>query len=452
MGPKPLQRKRLVILGAGFGGLYTVKALESMIRPEDNLEISLINDENYFLYTPLLSEVAAGSVETRHILTSLRELVKKAQFIRAKVDRIEMCDQYVLINWGGEQRRIYYDYLVIALGSTTNKTMVPGAAQHAISLKEVSDALLLRNRVFEMFEETVLEGNPDVRKAMLTFTVVGGGFSGVEVAGAINELTHKIKRFYPHVKPEEVRVVVVEGQSRILAELPEDLAEYSLKVLRETGVEVILGHFMTEVTSEGVTLKDGTYIPSRTVVWTTGVAMDPLVANLPCSRSPRHKIQVNEYLEAEGYEGQVWSLGDCAQIPDLNNPGKFVPPTAQYALREATVTAKNILAAVRGQQKQPFRYKSQGELVALGGHYGAGNVKGIPVRGFVGWVLWRGFYLLRLPSWPKKIRVGLDWMIDLFTPRDTTQVKLVPTALLEAEKLMEASVRDVTTVSSLPKN
>jgi NADH dehydrogenase len=426
-------RKRLVVLGAGFAGLYTARKLAHQLRDEDNVDLVLINDENYFLYTPMLTEVAAGTIEARHILAPLRALCQTCNFIRARVEAIDLTQKALQLNLGDGQQPypLSYDYLVITLGSQVNKTIVPGATEFALALKEVSDALMIRNRVIEMFERANVESVPSHRAEMLTFTIAGGGFSGVEIAGAIQNLCYEIQPFYPNIDREEVRVVVVEGRDRILMELPEDVACYAQSVIQEEeNIELRLGTLLAEVTAQSARLSDGTVIPTRTVVWTTGVSIEPLIACLPFEKDQRCRILVNEYLEVGGTEG-VWSLGDCALIPDLENPGGFMGPTAQNAIREADVAARNILATLRNQpeRRRPFRYRPVGEFVILGHHNAVATLKGLRLRGYLAWWLWRLFYALKLPSRAKRFQVLTDWGLDVFTRRDTTQIKMVPSRL-----------------------
>lgn len=444
------EKKRLLILGGGFAGLYLAKALEKPLRKFKDLDVTLINNENYFLYTPMLPEVASGSIETRHILTPFRELFTRIRFIRADITQIDLGGSCVHLQINSNESSLHYDYLVIALGGTVNKTMVSGAREFAISLKEVSDALMIRNRVIEMFELANVETNPDKRKAMLTFTVAGGGFSGVEIAGAVLDLCMEILRFYPNIDHKEIRVLVVEGRDRLLMELPEDLALYAQRVLQEEGIALILNRLMAEVTADTVRLSDGTVIPSRTVIWTTGVSIAPMLAGLPCEKDKRCRLRVNEYLELLGYPG-VWSLGDCAMIPDLlcpeASPDASMAPTAQNAVREARVLAGNIIATLEGrpEKRKQFLYRPIGEFVLLGHHNAVAMLQGVKVRGMLAWMMWRAFYLLKLPSGHKKLRVAMDWILDFIVSRDTTQIKLVPSELLEvqSETSLEARIQDL---------
>jgi NADH:ubiquinone reductase (H+-translocating) len=448
--PSPSGVKRLVIVGGGFSGVGTLKHLLKAIKPTDNLEVVLISDRNYFLYLPMLTEVTGGSVSPNSITTPLRDLCgNKATFVQAKVTAINLEHNTLILNPSFSPTAcshkddedvdnqpatglysLGYDYLVLAMGSVTNKSFVKGAAEHTLSLKDATDAMAIRDRVIEQFEKAVLETNSAKRRAMLTFAIAGGGFSGIELAGSLQDLLDGIRPMYPSLSQGEDSVVVVEGLNRILNELPESLATHSLRVLRQHGIRVQLGLFMTEVSEQGVTLQDGSFIAAETIVWTTGVAMSPVLTALDCPKDRRNRLVVNAQLEMEQHPG-VFVLGDCAMIPDLlkpdapeGQPPYSAPPTAQFAVREAKVAAANVLAHHRGLAKVNFAYKAKGEMAVIGHCEGVGKIGSIHLKGVLGWLGWRLFYLGLLPTWQNKIMVATDWFLSTFSRPATTRFTL----------------------------
>jgi NADH dehydrogenase len=334
-----------------------------------------------------------------------------------------------------------YDHLVLALGAVTNFYRTPGVEEHALPMKTLGDAILLRNRLIEAMD--VADNHPDEteRKAMLTVVVAGGGFAGTETVGAVNDLLREAIRFYPTLRREMLRVVLVEAGQAILPELGESLGGYAQKQLGRRGVEVRLKTAVTSYDGRELTLNDGTKINTRTVVWTAGITPSPLLSRLPCAIE-RGRILANECLQVPGWPG-VWTLGDCALVPDVLNPGKFCPPTAQHATRQAGVLAKNIVASMRGQPPRPFRFKIIGLLASIGRHTGVAEILGVRFSGIIAWWLWRAIYLSKLPGLQKKVRVALDWTLDLFFSKDIVQIPTLRSpSMSEAEESSKGSAHE----------
>ena len=271
-------------------------------------------------------------------------------------------------------------------------------------------------------EQAEIERDPQRRQELLTLVVAGAGFAGVELAGELNDLLSDATTHYATIRPSDIQVYLIEAMPRILPEVSEALAEFATRSLAKKGIKVVTGVQVNGATGHGVQLKDGREIRTRTLVWTAGVSTNPLIASLACEKDERGRIKANEYLEVIGYPN-VWTVGDCASVIDVNTGTPF-PPTAQHAIREGKVAAKNIEATIHGMPKQVFEYKMRGQLAMLGRRAGVGLIFGIPVQGFLAWFLWRSYYLLRLPTLQKKLRVVTDWTIDLFFPRDITQIKV----------------------------
>jgi NADH dehydrogenase len=418
--------KRILILGGGFAGLDAAQQLEKIFPDDEELEITLINQNNYLVFTSMLAEVVASSIDARHVVIPIRECLKKTSFKELEIQDIDLEKRTVKAfhHRTGELFEIAYDYLIIALGSATGYHGVPGAEENSFPLKDLSDAMVLRNHVIDMFEYADLETEPGLRRKLLTFVVVGGGYTGIEVAAELNDFVESSQRFYKSVRPDDVKVLVVDPGTRIMHEMSEGLADYGLNLLRKRGMEFLLQTRVKAVTSERVEFEDGKFVETKTPIWAAGTAPQPAIRELPCANE-RGKIEVNEYMEVPNFPG-VWALGDCAQIPDPRT-GKPYPPTAQHATREGKRVAFNIAAAIRGRDKDriPFKYKAMGMLAPLGRRSAVAEILGLKFSGFVAWFMWRSIYLSKIPGWDRKIRVALDWLLDIFLTRDIVRLKFL---------------------------
>jgi NADH dehydrogenase len=415
------EKKKVIIVGGGFGGLYAALELEKRLERDPCLEVTLVNRENFFLFTPMLHEVASCDLSITHIVNPVRKLLRKVSFFDGDVQAIEMDRKRVVVSHGfhPHTHELPYDHLIIALGSTTNFYGLPGLEKHAMTMKSLGDAIHLRNHLIGNLEEADTECAAPFRKRLLTFLVAGGGFAGVETMAGINDFVREALVFYPHLKAEELRMVLVNSGPVILPELSPELGEYAQRKLAVRGVEIHLNAKVTAVDDHRVTLSDGSVVDTDTVVWTAGTTPHPLLGTLTCARE-RGRVLVNEYLEVPGHEG-VWALGDCAVVPD-GRTGKPYPPTAQHALREGKVLAHNILASIDGRPKKKFVFKTLGQLAAIGRRTGVANILGVNFSGFIAWWLWRTIYWSKLPRAEKKVRVALDWTLDLIFSKDLVKL------------------------------
>ncbi|HYN14668.1 MAG TPA: NAD(P)/FAD-dependent oxidoreductase [Terriglobales bacterium] len=414
------RRTRVVILGGGFGGLYVALELEKTLARDPDAEITLINRENFFLFTPMLHEVAASDLDLTNIVNPVRKLLRRVNFFAGDVERINLECKTVQVSHGFDHHHheLPYDHLVIALGSITNFYNLPGLEERALTMKSLGDAIHLRNRLIAHLEEADTECCAAVREPLMTFVVAGGGFAGVETIAGINDFVHHALRFYPNLKESDLHMVLVHPGPVILPELGEKLGAYAQKKLAERGVDIRVNTKVTGVTEDGVELSDGSFLCSKTLIWTAGTSPNPLLAALPCPKD-RGRVLVDETLEVKGWPG-VWALGDCALVPDIRT-GKVCPPTAQHALREGRVLAQNITASVRGGSKKKFSFATIGQLAAIGRRTGVANILGFNFSGFIAWWLWRTIYLSKLPRFEKKLRVALDWTLDLVFSKDFVQ-------------------------------
>jgi NADH dehydrogenase len=413
-------KTRVLILGGGFGGLYAALHLDKAIAAEPNVEVTLVSRENYVLFTPMLHEVAAGDLEMTDIVSPLRQMLKHVNFLEADVAAIDLIDRRVTVAYGVHRResKLSYDHLLIALGSETNFFKLPGVEERALTMKSLGDALVLRNQMLGMMELASLHDDAALRRAMLTFVVAGGGFAGVETIGAMNDFVREAVRYYPNLREADIRIVLVHPNAVILPELGERLGRYAQRKLMARQVAIRTETRVTAFSDKGVELGGGEPIATQTLVWTAGVTPPAVLRNLPCKKE-KGRIVVAETLEVPGFPG-VWAVGDCAWVPNPKT-GKPHPPTAQHALRQAVRGAKNIVAAIRGKRKTPFAFTTLGQLAAIGRRTGVANILGIQISGLPAWWLWRTIYLAKLPSFEKKLRVALNWTLDLFFPKNFVQ-------------------------------
>jgi NADH dehydrogenase len=414
------RKKHIVILGGGFAGLYTALELEKLLAHDPEVGITLVNRENFILFTPMLHEVAASDLDMTHIVNPIRKLLKRVRFFEGDVESIDLPGRTVVVSHGDDHHHheLTYDHLVIGLGSITNFFNIPGLEQRALTMKSLGDAITLRNRLIDLLEQADFECTIG-REHFLSVVVAGGGFAGVETIAAVNDFLREAVEFYPHLSEELIRVVLVHPGKFILPELGEKLGAYAQRKLSERGVEIRVNTRVAGISDDGIILSDGSEIKANTLVWTAGTSPNPLLHGLPCQKE-KGRILVDENMEVPGWPG-VWALGDCAAIPDKQNSGKFYPPTAQHALRQGKVLANNITAAIHGERKRPFVFKTIGQLAAIGRRTGVANILGFNFSGFIAWWLWRSIYLSKLPRLEKKIRVAIDWTLDLIFCKDLVQ-------------------------------
>jgi len=416
---------RIVIIGGGFADLYAALELEQAFARDDGVEITLVDRDNFLLFTPMLAEVVSGSIEARHIVSPLRAFFRKVRFQDSAVETIDVERKVLTASHCPrcEPYELAYDHLVLAQGARTNFFGLPGVAVHAFPMKTLADALGLHNHVIDVLEHADIEPNPERRRPLCTVVVAGGGFAGVETIAELNDFTRRAQRFYSHIRHEELRMVLVHPGERLMPEINPQLAAYAQQQLTRRRIMVRLKTKIVRASADAVELSGGTVIPSHTLVWTAGTSAHPLIAGLPCRRDERGRLFVNELLEVLDCPG-VWALGDCAHIPDAKT-GQPHPPTAQHAVREGRHAGRNIAAAVRGETKQPFAFATLGQLVPLGRRSAVADILGWRFHGFFAWWLWRTVYLWKLPGLERKVRVALDWTLDLVFPRDITLLKVL---------------------------
>jgi NADH:ubiquinone reductase (H+-translocating) len=416
-----MKTTKIVIAGGGFAGLYAAMHFDKRLARRADVEVTLISRENFILFTPMLHEVAAGDLYPGDIVNPLRRILRHVKFIDADIQAIDLNARRIrcIASVADRELEFEFDHLLLTLGSETNFFNMDGVRDWSVTMKSLSDAALLRNRMVALLEEASLQSDEAARRQLLTFVTAGGGFSGTETTGAVNDFVRETMRYYPQLSEELIRVVVVHPGNFILPELGEELGRYAEHKLRERKVEVIKGQRVANYDGVVVTLSDGTSIPAATLIWTAGVKPSPVIAQLPCEKE-RGRLLVSEYLAVTGVPG-LWAAGDCAAVPILNTEN-FHPPTAQHGLREGVTVAKNIEAMILDRSLKPFRFKMLGQLASIGHHTGVAMVFGIKFSGFIAWWFWRTVYLMKLPRLAKKLRVMVSWTLDLFFGQEIEQM------------------------------
>jgi NADH:ubiquinone reductase (H+-translocating) len=416
-----MKTTRIVIAGGGFAGLYAAMHFDKRLARQPDVEVTLISRENFILFTPMLHEVAAGDLYPGDIVNPLRRILGHVKVVEADVQAIDLNLRRVHCVGGVADQKLEFefDHLLLTLGSETNFFNMDGVRDWSVTMKSLGDAAMLRNRMVALLEESSLQSDEAARRQLLTFVTAGGGFSGTETTGAVNDFVRETVRYYPQLSEDLVRVVVVHPGNFILPELGEELGRYAEHKLRERKVEVIKGVRVANYDGAVVTLSDGTSIPAATLIWTAGVKPSPVIAQLPCGKE-RGRLLVSEYLAVTGVPG-LWAAGDCAAVPILDTEN-FHPPTAQHGLREGVAVAKNIEAMILDRPLKPFRFKMLGQLASIGHLTGVAMVFGIKFSGFIAWWFWRSVYLMKLPRLAKKLRVMVSWTLDIFFGQEIEQM------------------------------
>ena len=439
--------KRILVLGGGFAGVECCLKLESYFRANSEIEITLVSEDNFILFTPMLPQVASGTIETRHIVTPIRTLIKKIKFYEGKIKYVDPHGKSVALYGTNENRGmlIHYDFLVVALGSKTNFFGMKNVEEHSYQMNTINDAILLRNRIIDLMEQAENETDPILRKALLRIVIVGGGFAGVETAGELNDFISDVSEYYPSIDETDVKVTLIEASTEILNGFPQKLASFAKNKLVERGINVILDAGVTSFDGKEVLLKSGSKsnkvllsdssqqkghsqlveinsISTRTLVWTAGVTPIDLIKE-SLFQTHKGRILVNEYLQVPQFP-EVFAIGDCS-IFDPALSMKPFPPTAQIAEAHAKIAANNLKELVRGGNMTKFDHSWKGQSAIIGKRTGIASFFGINISGFLAYLLWRNLYLSKIRSSDKKFRVWLDWTLDLFFKRDISRLKII---------------------------
>lgn len=426
-------RKQVVIIGGGFGGVYTAAHLEKSLGRCDDFQIHLVNRENYFVFQPMLAEIISGSIGILDGVIPLARMLKRTLLHLRDVEEIDLKNKLVKTTPGFNPvtHSIPYDYLVLAPGMVTHFRGMPGMPEHAIPFKNLSDALFIRNHTIRALEEANIETDPKVRQALLTFVIAGGGFSGVECAADLNDFVRiTAARHFRNIPWQDIRVILLHSQDRILPEVGEKLGVFAQTILQKRGVDIRLKTRLTAASKTEAVLGTGERILTRTLISTVPSSPNPIIEPLDLPKD-RGRLKCNAETQVEGSD-HIWALGDCALIPDPNGTG-YCPPTAQHGMRQGAVTAHNIVAAIRGGKTKKFTFKGLGKLCSLGHQCGVGEIFAFRFSGLIAWFVWRSVYLMKLPSMDRRIKVAFSWFLDFFFPPDLVELKIFNPRAMERE-------------------
>jgi NADH:quinone reductase (non-electrogenic) len=412
----------VVIVGGGFAGASAARRLERLV-PRQAARLVLVNDVNFLLYTPFLPEAAAGTLEPRHVVTPLRDILRRTYLRLGAVTGHDPAARTVqLTSHEDEVEELRYDQLLLALGSVSRLLPVPGLGEHAVGFKSLADAIWLRNHIIETLEDANASERPARREELLTYVFVGGGYAGLEALAELQDFAVDAIERYPRARLHGMRWILVEATDRVLPEIDADLADYAATQLRARGIDIRLGTRLEQASADAVRLSTGESIPTRTIVWTTGVVPHPSLASLNVPLDEGGRVRVDSHLRVEGMDG-VWAVGDCAAAPDPRTRGEAAsPPTAQHAVRQGPLAARNIAAELGIGTAKPFRYRARAAFVNLGRHKAVGRVGPQKFRGFVAWWMARTYHMSRIPGAARKIRAVVDWTVGLPFRRDLAEV------------------------------
>jgi NADH dehydrogenase len=433
------EEKNIVIVGGGFAGTTLVQDLEK--RLPEPYRMILVSDESYTTFHPMLAEVVGASVFPEQVIAPIRQMIKRTQFIMASIVDVDYANKAVRGNTLAGMRDIPFEHLVFAFGTRANLDLVPGMAEHALPLKLVGDAMFIRNRVLQRIAQIELESDPERRRQLGHFIVIGGGFSGVEVAGELVDYIHSARRYYQRVREDELSVTILQDVDRLLLELPESLGQAAMRSLRERHIDVRVGARAARVDANGVTLESGETINGATVICTIGTKPNPLVEKLKqqvALPTQRGRIETAPDMSVAGFPG-LWAIGDCALVKNAQD-GKLSPPTAQFAVAQAEQLASNIMRAVSRQPTRPFSYKTKGMMATTGHMKGVAEVYGMKLSGLPAWMLWRASYLMMMPTFGRKLRILVEWTWGMFFATDITHLRFTRTT--EADEAQAAPLRE----------
>jgi NADH dehydrogenase len=411
----------IVVLGGGFGGVPATRELERLVGWRSDVDITLVSRDNFFVLTPLLFEACTGTLELRHCAQPIRPALRRARFVEATVEDVDVEQRVVhAVAAEGATYALRYDHLVVALGATTNESLIPGS-EHAFTFKTMADALVLRNHLIERFERADAAADAAQRSRLLTVVIIGGGLVGVELRGELTAFADDVLRYYPRIRRDEVRFHLFEAGPRVLPEVDEQLAQSAARVLRRRGADLRATTPVRGIAPERVTLADET-IDAATIVLAAGIVPNEVAARMAVAHDPRGRISVDAAMRSTSHPN-VWALGDCAAIPGPD--GRTYPALAQHATREATQVARNVVAVVRGTHAPaPFVFRTLGTMASLGHSQAVAEVMGMRFTGFFAWWFRRTYYLFQMPRWDRRLRIVLDWTVALFFRPDITKIDL----------------------------
>ncbi len=416
---------RILILGGGYVGLYTALGLQKKLRANE-ASVTVVDPQPHMTYQPFLPEAAAGSIEPRHVVVPLRRALRRCHVLTARVTGVEHESKTVTVEApDGHTEQLGYDVLVVALGSVARLLPIPGLAEEGIAFKTIGEAIYIRNHVLTKLDEAASTLDPELRKRLLTFTVVGGGFAGIEALAELEDMTRDATRYYDTIEPDDIRWVLVEAAGRILPEVRETLGVWTAEQLESRGIEVYLSTAAKSFENGHVVLSDGTEFDTDTIIWTAGVKSNPVVAESDLPTDKRGRLQATASLQVAGHP-DVWTAGDVAAVPDLSrteeDPSATCPPNAQHAVRQAQHMAGNIVKVLRGGRPKDYYHKNLGSVASLGLHKGVADAMKLKIKGFPAWLFHRAYHVKAMPTVNRKVRILLDWMLGGLFRRETVSL------------------------------
>jgi NADH dehydrogenase len=431
MGTGSNMAKNVLIVGGGYVGMYTALQLRKKMRRQlrsGELSITLVDPQSYMTYQPFLPEAAAGNLEPRHVVVSLRRVLPGVKILNGRVTQIDHASGQAtvqVVEWADaeprETRTLSYDLLVFCPGSISRTLPIPGLAENGIGFKTVAEAIFLRNHVLRQLDIAASTTNLEARRQALTFVFVGGGYAGVEALAELEDMARDACEYYPDLAGSEMRWVLVEASDRILPEVGVDMGQWTVEALRRRGIDVRLKTMLKSAENRTIVLSDGENFPAGTLVWTAGVKPNPLVKKTDLPLDDKDRVKATAELTVEGLSN-AFTAGDIAAVPDLTKPGEFCAPNAQHAVRQAKVLGDNVVAALRGQELKAYKHSYAGSVASLGLHKGVAQIYGVKLRGFPAWFMHRTYHLSRLPTLNRKARVTADWTLALFFKREVVSL------------------------------
>jgi len=411
--------KRILVVGAGFGGLYAAMHLRRAV--EIGHRVTVIDPQNFMQYQPFLPEVASGTIDPRAVVVPLRRVLRHCEVVIGEVERVDHAGRTARVRLAdGRDVDLGYDVIVLAPGSWARVLPIPGLAEHGVGFKTVQEAIWLRNHVLSRLDVAAATDDPVRRRAAMTFVFVGGGYAGVEALGELEDLARDALESYPSLRADQMRWVLVEAAGSILPEIGSELADYALERLGERGIEVLLRTRLESAEGGTLRLSDGQTFAAETLVWTAGVRPSPLAAASGFPVDETGRVRTDAFLRVDGVE-DAWACGDAAAVPD-RLAGGLMPPTAQHGMRQGKRLAANLQAVLERRRPEPFEYRGIGAVVSLGRYKGVAVIRGLRLRGFPAWFAHRSYHLYAMPTLTRKVKIAADWTVALLFPRDLAQL------------------------------
>ncbi|RJQ71615.1 NAD(P)/FAD-dependent oxidoreductase [Pseudonocardiaceae bacterium YIM PH 21723] len=412
---------RILIVGGGYVGMYTALRLQAKLGRRE-ASVTVVDPQPHMTYQPFLPEAAAGNIEPRHVVVPLRRVLKRCQVLTARVTKVDNAARYAEVeNLNGETQRIDYDVLVVALGSISRLLPIPGLAEQGIGFKTIGEAIYLRNHVLSRLDQASSTQDEELRRRLLTFTVIGGGFSGIEALAELEDMTRFATRYYTNLAPEDLNWVLVEAAGRVMPEVSAKMGVYTVERLEARNIKVYLDTLVKSMEGGHVVLSDGTEFDSDTVIWTAGVKANPVLRETDLPLDERGRVRCTAQLQVEG-TSNVFAAGDCSAVPDLSkteeDPKATCAPSAQHAVRQSRVLADNVISSIRGRKLGEYRHKYAGSVASLGLYKGVADVYGVKGKGIFAWLMHRGYHVAQMPTFNRKFRVMMDWILALLFRRE----------------------------------